>query len=271
MLCKLPKIRGEIQNLNQHSLRNFLVMAIATVGLASCVSSPQPKKLLHNVDRSPPYNEEAQKRLQERDRPAQELYARALIEYNSTSNFEHCYQELLLCEALADELKLMAYGSASMRLRSKILILQGKYEQALAVYLKQAHGDHRVMSTEEALCYVKMGNFEKARPAFPNDYIKTAVCLKAKDLPNPETATGLEACLWLTLAMEESLQAPLRKLDFYKKAEALAPSSAGILYYEGRTMTQLGYSYEAIQAKYERAYRNGDGIRNLLKNQVDNP
>jgi len=74
-----------------------------------------------------------------------------------------------------------------------------------------------------------MGNFEKARPAFPNDEITTAVCLKPKDLPNPETAQGLEACLWFTLAMEESMQAPLRKMDFYKKAEALAPNSSGIL------------------------------------------
>ncbi len=220
---------------------------------------------------SPPYSEAVQKRLQERDRPVTELYSRALNEYNLAANPESCYQDLIRCEELAAELRILADAPASMRLRAKILVLQGKYQEALATYLKQAHGDHREMSTLEALCYLKLGNFEKARPAFPNDEITTAKCLKPKELPNPNTAQGLEACLWFTLAMEESMQAPLRQMDFYKKAEVLAPNSAGILYYQARTMEELDYSYEAIQAKYEKAYLTADGLKVVLQNRVAVP
>ncbi len=258
----------------------FVILAVATAGCRTHVvtrnnikqsnikTTTQDRLNTKNLIQMSP---EAEAITARRNAPFIAAYLLAVSSYKESSNLSIAYTKLSDYETMALDAKTQIGLSNTYKLKARILLLQGRYQQALDTWDKswrRPEGKEMPMCPVLAICYFKLGNIEKARTGYPNRFIESKRLLKLKDLPDVSTVNGLEAALWYSVGLEEQDRNMLRSHDFYNRALALAPNCAGILYDQANAMKRLNYTKNEVNALYLRAAQYGDGVKELAEDEA---
>ncbi len=146
-----------------------------------------------------------------------------------------------------------------------IQLAKGEYRKALESYaIARRYSADAELPLHTALCYIRLGDFKKAKQLCPDNRLVDAAYLdaaRADYLPRTDNLQSLEATLLLVLGMREFMaQEAKTALSYLEPAGKLAPKSWFIAELTGRALDDLNRRDEAVLSYKLAVQLGGDKV-----------
>ena len=145
---------------------------------------------------------------------------------------------------------------------ANIQLAKGQYKAALEGYREVTDDFSKVHTSSSefdiflnvALCYIRLGDYEKAKKFYSNEILLNDSSVSKEELPGTDNPRALEASILLTRG---TMAQPKEALTDYESASKLAPRNGMLAYVQARTLMDLKRYDEALPM-FTRAVRFGN-------------